>query len=56
MSGSTLGGFVGGVIGFVASGYTPAGFQYGWVIGPACGEFITPCEVEYLREPATDMA
>lgn len=40
MSGSTIGGVVGGVIGFVASGFNPAGFQWGFMIGPAIGETL----------------
>ena len=38
MSKSTIGGVIGAVIGFVASGYNPYGAQIGFMIGPACGE------------------
>lgn len=37
MSRSTIGGVVGAVIGFVVSGYNPAGAQLGWVIGSGIG-------------------
>ncbi len=37
MSKSTIGGVIGAVIGFVASGYNPYGAQIGFMIGPDCG-------------------
>lgn len=37
MSGSTAGGLLGAAIGFVASGFNPAGAQWGFFIGPAIG-------------------
>lgn len=37
MSRSTIGGVVGAVIGFVASGYNPQGAYWGWVIGSGVG-------------------
>ncbi len=50
MSGSQWGGIVGGVIGFVVTGYNPAGARWGYAIGPAVGAqhdpelFLAPSE------------
>lgn len=40
MSGTSIGGIVGGAIGFVASGGNPIGAQIGFMIGPATGGYI----------------
>lgn len=37
MSGSTAGGIIGAAIGFVASGFNPAGARWGFFVGPALG-------------------
>lgn len=37
----TVGGVVGAAIGFVASGFNPAGAQWGWAIGAAIGNSFT---------------
>lgn len=49
MSGSSIGGVVGGIIGFVASGFNPAGFQWGFMIGSAIGGYVDPVKVEGPR-------
>lgn len=43
MSGSTIGGVIGGAIGFVVGG--PAGAQVGWVVGSAVGGYVDPTQV-----------
>lgn len=40
MSGRTILGVAGAVIGFVVSGYNPYGAQVGWMIGPDSGELV----------------
>lgn len=47
MSGSTIGGFAGGLIGFVFGG--PAGAQLGFVIGSAVGGAVDPQKIEGPR-------
>lgn len=49
MSGSTIGGVVGGAIGFVVSGFNPAGAQWGWMIGSAVGGIVDPERIEGPR-------
>jgi hypothetical protein len=44
MSGSTLGGIVGAVVGFYVGG--PAGAQYGWMIGAAVGGYVDPQQIK----------
>ena len=46
MSGNAMGGLIGGAIGFVVSGFNPAGAQWGWMIGSPCGEWIEPTHIE----------
>lgn len=45
MSGSTIGGFAGGAIGFVASGFNPLGAQIGFMIGSSVGAYVDPIKV-----------
>lgn len=40
MSGSSIGGIVGGAIGFVVTGGNPIGAQVGFMLGPATGGYI----------------
>lgn len=40
MSGSSIGGIVGGAIGFVVTGGSPIGAQVGFMLGPAIGGYI----------------
>ncbi len=47
MSGSTIGGFVGGAIGFMWGG--PAGAQWGFMIGSAVGGYVDPVKIEGPR-------
>lgn len=47
MSGSTVGGVIGGAIGFWIGG--PAGAQWGWMIGSAVGGYVDPQQVEGPR-------
>lgn len=47
MSGSTIGGVVGGAIGFVFGG--PAGAQVGWMIGSAVGGYVDPVQIQGPR-------
>ncbi|WP_296247939.1 hypothetical protein [uncultured Stenotrophomonas sp.] len=49
MSGSTVGGIVGGAIGFVASGFNPVGAQIGFTIGSAVGAYVDPVQVRGPR-------
>ena len=42
MSGNTIGGVIGGAIGFVVSGFNPAGAQWGWMIGSVVGGIVDP--------------
>ena len=42
MSGSTIGGVVGGAIGYYVSGGTAQGAQIGWMIGSAVGGYVDP--------------
>lgn len=46
MSGSQIGGIVGGAIGFVASGFNPMGAQVGYAIGSAIGGYVDPVQVK----------
>jgi hypothetical protein len=47
LSGSTLGGVVGGAIGFFVGG--PAGAQWGFMIGSAIGGYVDPMKIEGPR-------
>lgn len=47
MSGSTIGGVVGGAIGFWVGG--PSGAQWGWMIGSAVGGIVDPERIEGPR-------
>lgn len=47
MSGSTIGGVVGGAVGFFVGG--PAGAQWGWMIGSAVGGYVDPTRIEGPR-------
>lgn len=47
MSGSTIGGVIGAVIGFWVGG--PAGAQWGWMIGGVAGGLLMPPEIEGPR-------
>lgn len=49
MSGSTVGGIVGGAIGFVFSGGNPIGAQIGFTIGSAIGGYVDPVQVKGPR-------
>lgn len=49
MSGSSIGGIAGGAIGFVVSGFNPAGAQWGFMIGSAIGGYVDPMQVEGPR-------
>lgn len=49
MSGSTIGGIAGGIIGFVVSGFNPAGAQWGFMIGSAVGAIVDPEKIEGPR-------
>lgn len=49
MSGSSIGGVVGGVVGFVASGFNPAGFQYGYLAGSIIGGAVDPDRIQGPR-------
>lgn len=51
MSGNVIGGLIGGAIGFVVSGFNPAGAQWGFMIGDAVGGIETDCTVEAGDEP-----
>lgn len=46
MSGNTIGGIVGGAIGFVVSGFNPAGAQWGWMIGSVVGGIVDPQTIQ----------
>lgn len=45
MSGSTIGGIAGGVIGFVVTGFNPAGAQFGFMVGSMLGAAIDPDKI-----------
>lgn len=47
MSGSTIGGVVGGAIGWLVGG--PAGAQWGWMIGGTVGAIVDPQRIEGPR-------
>lgn len=47
MSGSTIGGVVGGVVGWFVGG--PVGAQWGWMIGSAVGAIVDPQQIEGPR-------
>lgn len=47
MSGSTIGGVVGGVVGWFVGG--PVGAQWGWMIGSAVGAIVDPERIEGPR-------
>ena len=47
MSGSTIGGVVGGAIGWFIGG--PTGAQWGWMIGSAVGAIVDPQQIEGPR-------
>lgn len=47
MSGSTIGGAVGAVVGFYFGG--PQGAQWGWMIGSAVGGYVDPTQIEGPR-------
>lgn len=49
MSGSTIGGVAGGVIGFVATGGNPVGARWGFMIGSAIGGYVDPVQVKGPR-------
>lgn len=42
MSGSTVGAVVGAAVGFVITGFNPAGAKWGWMIGSAAGAILFP--------------
>lgn len=42
MSGAQIGGVVGGIIGFVASGYNPQGAYWGYAAGSMIGGYVAP--------------
>ncbi len=44
-NGRQIGGVIGGVIGFVASGFNPKGFQWGYAIGSVVGGYVDPTKV-----------
>lgn len=58
MSGSTIGGVVGAAIGFVVSGFNPAGAMWGWQIGSLVGAIVDPDVIEgpRLQESRTQTA
>lgn len=45
MSGSTIGGIAGGIIGFVFTGFNPAGAQWGFMIGSMVGAAVDPDKI-----------
>lgn len=45
MSGSTIGGIAGGIIGFVVTGFNPAGAQWGFMIGSMIGAAVDPDKI-----------
>lgn len=45
MSGSMIGGIAGGAIGFVVSGFNPAGAQWGYMIGSMVGAIVDPDKI-----------
>lgn len=47
MSGSTIGGVVGGVVGWFVGG--PSGAYYGWMIGSAVGGYVDPTQIQGPR-------
>jgi photosystem II stability/assembly factor-like uncharacterized protein len=49
MSGSTIGGVVGGVIGWFVTGGNPAGAYWGWMIGSGVGAYVDPQQIEGPR-------
>lgn len=49
MSGTTIGGFAGAAIGFVVTGFNPAGAQWGFMIGSAVGGYLDPAKQEGPR-------
>src|SRR5690606_39190170 len=49
MSGSTIGGIAGGIIGFVVTGVNPAGARWGFMIGSAVGGYLDPVQQEGPR-------
>jgi hypothetical protein len=53
ISGSTIGGAIGAVIGFYVTGGSPQGAQWGWMIGPAVGDCTDPVVIESIAEVET---
>lgn len=51
MSGSLVGGVVGAVIGFVASGFNPMGAYYGFVAGSMLGGMLFPPDGPSIKGP-----
>lgn len=47
MSGATIGGVVGGAIGFFVGG--PTGAYYGWIAGSAIGGYVDPTQIQGPR-------
>lgn len=56
MSGQLIGGVVGAAVGFVVSGFNPAGAKAGWVIGSMIGGIVDPNlpEIEDQYGPRLD--
>ncbi len=49
MSGQSVGGIIGGAIGFVVSGGNPIGAQIGFAVGAGVGAYVDPVRVKGPR-------
>lgn len=54
MSGSLIGGVVGAIIGYVVSGFNPAGAMYGFSLGSMAGGLLFPPELPTAYGPRLD--